>query len=426
MIVDIHLRFEGFGNSEGHCHVRFCRPAIGKPLVIVASQYLDYLGASVTNAAETIIEKVFYLVANREVERVRFDFPLPLYEEWDADVNMFDRVLCFLSPHKYRDRFSRKKLDIQAIHEKVIWIEHHPGDNRGGLAHEARIFHVKLDEHGRPQRSHPSAPELYALTGVMKEDLLPESPSLPEAQGSDKARRVFQSAEVKYKRLSLHSVRWTADLVAALPSLLASDKAYKGTDDEAEEQTIHELIVRFFATRLPAPDRLRKNYPFPESMFLHARGRPKHVDFVLFDAEGHNIDAALEVKRTSKSKAFRAAVQKDIARLLLASRFLQCACYFLIVGDAQVVLDKLARTEKYLSFADDETDRDRFFDVVHDDFDAEYQAYLSTARISEGSSRLQGMKVDETRIVALWQISAMPYALSLHRPYRYEVKKVRS
>jgi hypothetical protein len=106
MLKDIHLRFVGFHASTGRCQIRLARLGRDKPLVIVCSQYKNYYGTSVTNALEIIAETLFYQIANNQVDGVSFDMSLPIYEEWHADVNFFDKILAKIFPEKYGGRFS--------------------------------------------------------------------------------------------------------------------------------------------------------------------------------------------------------------------------------------------------------------------------------------------------------------------------------
>ena len=149
MLKNIHLRFFGFHGSAGRCQIRPARLGKDKPLVIVCGQYKNYYGTSVTNALEIIAETLFYQIANNQVDGVSFDKPLPVYEEWHADVNLFDKILTKIFPAKYGDRFSTRRLNIPEIFREIVWIENYPIDIKG-FSFEKHVSVVTLNDFGSP------------------------------------------------------------------------------------------------------------------------------------------------------------------------------------------------------------------------------------------------------------------------------------
>src|SRR5262245_15363199 len=299
MIVDIHLRFNGFHGTDGRCHIRFCKASHAMPLVIVCSQYKDYFGTSVTNAVETIARKVLYLVANDEIDDVRFDFELPLYDEWHDDVMLFDKLLVRLSPAKYRARFMSRKLQIEEVFSRIISLEHYP-EGWGTSDNEMRYCRVTLDENGHPAWSDVSDAWLKQHTGMSIQELLIDGSQLALHRTNGRARQVYQSSEITLKRSGLQIIRWTEELVAGLPALLSGRRARIGqaSDEDISEDTVRDLITDIFASRLPSTNFFKPNFNFSEALGIKARGRPKNLNFAIFDPAGQELDAILELKRT--------------------------------------------------------------------------------------------------------------------------------
>jgi hypothetical protein len=426
MIVDIHLRFKGFHGSDGRCHVRFCKASHATPLVIICSQYKDYRGTSVTNAAKIIAEKVFYLVANNEIDDIRFDFELPVYDEWDHDVTLFDKLLVRLSPAKYWARFMTRKLQIDEIFSRIIWIEHYP-EGWGSSGNERRYKRVELDKDGHPGWSALSDAWLTQHTGMSSAELLIDSNQLTLHRTDGQVRQAYQSSEVTLKRSSLQIVRWTEELVANLPAMLASHRARIGhaPHEDISESTVRDLITGMFASRLPSANFFKSDFNFSEALGITARGRPKNMDFAIFDPAGRELDAILELKRTStKTPALGTGVAKDVARLLLLSRRFRCPCYLLVCGDIVFIREQLDRPDGMFSFDEHPSFMDRHFSVGAHGFDREYGELLDRFGILQGATRLQGMKANSHSSVLLWQVSADKHGLSSNRPYRYDIHAV--
>lgn len=70
MIKDLHFSFPGFSGTTGYCHLRVAMKSTESKIVIVCSQYKNYYGTSVTNAVETIAQKFFYDVANKNIANI--------------------------------------------------------------------------------------------------------------------------------------------------------------------------------------------------------------------------------------------------------------------------------------------------------------------------------------------------------------------
>lgn len=426
MIVDIHLRFNGFHGSDGRCHVRFCKASHATPLIVVCSQYRDYSGTSVTNAVEIIAKKVFYLVANNEIDDVRFDFEVPVYDEWDEDVTLFDKLLVSLSPTRYRGRFMSRKLNVEEIFSRVIWIEHYP-QGWGQSDQKRRYKRVEMDENGHPSWSGLSDVWLRQHTGMSVAELLIDSNQLTLHRTDGRVRQVYQSSEITLKRSSLQIVRWTEELVANLPALLAGHRARIGhaLHEDISESTVRDLIAGMFASRLPSANFFKSDFNFSEALGIKARGRPKNMDFAIFDPAGRELDAILELKRTStKTPKLGAGVTKDVARLLLLSRRFHCPCYLLVCGDIDVIREQLDRPNGMFSFDEHPSFMDNHFAVDSQSFDREYSELLKQFGIVQGATRLQGMRPAGHSSVLLWQVAADMQALSTNRPYRYDIYAV--
>lgn len=425
MIVDIHLRFNGFHGTDGRCHVRFCKASHATPLVIVCSQYKDYFGTSVTNAVEIIAQKVLYLVANNEVDDIRFDFELPMYEEWDEDANLFDKLLVLLFPSKYRGRFQARKLKIHEVFSKIVWIEHYP-QGCGPREDESDYQRVELDENG-PSWSGLSENWLIEHTGMSSAELLIASEQLVLHRTDGRVHKAYQSSEVTLKRSGLQIVRWTEELVAGLPALLTGHRARIGhpSHEDIPESTVRDMIASLFASRLPSSNFFKADFNFSAALGIATRGRPKNLDFAIFDPAGRELDAVLELKRTSaKTPNLGGAVSKDVARLLLLSRRFRCPCYLLVCGDIAAIREQLDRPNGMFSFDDHPSHMDQHFSVSSQRFDREYSGLLDQFGIEQGSTRLQGMKTDTHSSVLLWQVSADLHGLSTNRPYRYDIYAV--
>lgn len=426
MIVDIHLRFNGFHGSDGRCHIRFCKESHAMPLVVVCSQYKDYYGTSVTNAFEIIAEKVCYLVANNEVDDIRFDFELPLFDQWDQDVNLFDKLLASLFPSKYRARFLTRKLKIEEVFNHIIWIEHYTEDCFGPDG-ERRLHRSEFDEDDAPVWSTVSDPWLRRHTGMSGAELLVEGDQLVLHRTDGRVRKATMSSEVTRTRPGLQVVPWTEELVEGLPAMLSAHRVNlkHSTHDDADEAIVQSMIVSIFANRLPSANFFKRNYKFSEKMGIKTVGREKNFDFAIFDPTGTKIDAILELKKTSaNSSALAAGVKKDVARLLLLSHLFGCPCYLLVCGDLEIIRQQLQKPDGMLSFDDHPISMDRHFAVKAQRFDREYRGLLEQFGIEQGATRLQGMNTDRHSSALLWQVSADMHTLSSNRPYRYDIYAV--
>ena len=425
MLIDTHLEFNGFHGSPGKCHVRFCQLAKDKPLVIVCSQYQNYFGTSVTNAFETIVEDIFYLIANQKFSNVRFDFELPIIREWNGDVNIFDKVLAQLFPRKYLPRFTQQKLEIGKVFQRIVWIEHYSAADKL-WGQERRYWKVKWNGTGNPARfGFSSEKSLIEETGYTSEELLIENFSLDLQKGNVKRR--YEPVEVLQKHPGHQVIRWTEKLVASLLPMLSAQRSLMGKEnkDDLDESVIQSEIERLFALFLPSNGLFERNYNFAQWGEIGQKGRPKNVDFAIFEPEGRGIDAILEVKRTSsKTRALGSAVRKDLARLLILSRQYQCSCYLLVCGNTQAINAELAIEDGLFSFVDNDKDRDKYFKIAPSHFDREYRTLLRKFDIERGATRLQGVKSDSCNSVVLWQVTADMTKLTTNRPYLCDIKTV--
>lgn len=427
MLKDIHLRFTGFHGSAGRCQIRLARPQNNKPLVIVCSQYKNYHGTSVTNALEIIAETLFYQIANDNIEGVSFETPIPIYEEWHADVNVFDKLLARVHPTKYGARFSTRRLNIPEIFARIVWIENYPTDVKT-FSFEKHVSVVTLDASGRPTwHGRPTAEWLNKKTGFAIEELLPLDETL-DLDAIETKMETFPKSEEELRSFpGYHHVRWTKELVDFLPGLLSSARAYRGREDSSdlEELSVHDELEKFLAVKLPARELFTREFSFSKKLGIHTVGKEKAVDFALFTPEGNVVDSLLEVKRTSsKSPNLHAEVMKDIARLLLLSQRFRCSCYLLVCGDREVINTELAKADNYLSLVDDDPSRERRYSVSANNFDSEYQALIAQFQIGIGYSRLQGKNESGPNLTVLWQITVDEATLQMHRPYEFNLSGV--
>jgi hypothetical protein len=424
MLKDIHLRFVGFHGSAGRCQIRLARLGRDKPLVIVCSQYKNYHGTSVTNALEIIAETLFYQIANNQVDGVSFDMPLPIYEEWHADVNFFDKILAKTFPEKYGGRFSTRRLNIPEIFSKIVWIQNYPVDTRW-FSFEKHVSVVTLNDSGSPTwQGRPTAKWLIEKTGFDIDALLPQDDSLDLDAVESKIETLPQSEEELRSIPGYHHVRWTEEIVRFLPGLLSSARAYRGRTDQSdlEELSVHDEIEKFLAIKLPARELFTRVFQFSKELGIYKGGKEKAIDFALFTPEGDRVDSLLEVKRTSsKSAGLQSEVTKDIARLLLLSQRFHCSCYLLICGNMNVIRNELAKLDKYISLVDEDPSRDRQFSVPSENFDKEYRSLIDRFQIATGFSRLQGENSSGSNLAILWQIAANRDNLRMHRPYEFNL-----
>jgi len=427
MLKNIHLRFFGFHGSAGRCQIRLARLGKDKPLVIVCSQYKNYYGTSVTNALEIIAETLFYQIANNQVDGVSFDKPLPVYEEWHADVNLFDKILAKIFPAKYGDRFSTRRLNIPEIFREIVWIENYPIDIKG-FSFEKHVSVVPLNDFGSPTwHGRPTAKWLIEKTGFDIDALLPPDDSLNLDAVESKIETLPKSEEELRSIPGYHHVRWTEEIVRFLPGLLSSARAYRGRHDQSdlEELSVHDEIEKFLAVKLPARELFTREFQFSKELGIYEGGKEKAVDFALFTPEGDRVDSLLEVKRSSsKSAGLQSEVTKDIARLLLLSQHFRCSCYLLVCGNVDVIRNELAKIDRYISLVDEDPSRDREFSVSSDDFDKEYRSLLYRFQIATGFSRLQGENSSGANITVLWQIATSKDNLRTHRPYEFNLSGI--
>jgi len=427
MLVDVHFRFDGNWGSVGKCHLRFCQFSEDKPLVIVCSQYKNYLGTSITNAVHRIAEAAFYRVASRKIEGLRFDFELPVFQEWHDDVNLFDRALAALFQRKYGRRFTTQKLNIKEIFDRIVWIEHYPKGWASGMD-ESRYQIVKLDDSGSPIWSGRRSDNWFCeTTGYTTEELLISDGSLDLNKVEGRPRKMYESAEILQKRPGYQVIRWTEDVVAGLSSMLSSDLTYKGRpdSDDVKEGTVHDGIEKILAIKLPARGLFQTDFDFSKLLGISVVTKQKSADFAIFRPDGKTVDAILEVKRTSaNANALKKEICKDIARLLMLSRRLKCACYLLVYGNTKLIRSQLDNCDGYLAFDDHDSYRDRHFSVADIKVAAEYQKLLRAFDIKEGSSRLQGIKSNGPNSVVLWQVSDEMSRLEVNRPYRCNIEGV--
>jgi hypothetical protein len=424
MILDIHLRYQ-HARGLGKCHVRVCRAANEMPLVFVCSQYRNYYGISVTNAVQSIVDALFHHIANERIENLRFDFELPLIQRWHDDANMFDKALVRVLPEKYKRRFITECLDLSKIFEQVIWLEHYSADRQKGCF-QRTLNVVKLDDSWHPHWSgSPSEEWLVENTGFSSEELLPSEKDLDLKAVEQRPMAWYEPAEILRSKPGFHAIRWTENLVSNLPGILSAARFYKGssTEDDLQELSIHDEIRRLFAVQFPSPKLFATEFYVSENFYRYTEGTPKKIDIAIFKPESDDIDSFLEVKRTSsKTQNLKSEVLQDIARLLLLSRNFRCACYLLVCGNTKSINSQLGAIEEYVSFQDHCSYRDKHFAIDVNQLSGEYKSLLEMSGISEGSSRLQGMKTDGSNSVLLWQVCADMSALSLNPPYKCNIK----
>jgi hypothetical protein len=425
MLVDINLRFDGFWGSVGKCHMRFCQFSEDKPLVIVCSQYRNYSGTSVTNAFETIVETAFYHVANRKIENVQFDFELPIFDVWHDDTNRFDKALAYLFPRKYVERFKSKKLDIQKIFQRIVWIEHYP--ENFGLGSSDRMFRiVKMNDSGRYENGgQPTNAWLIEKTGYTSDDLLIGAGDLDLHRLEGRPRQSYNSAEALQQLPGYQVIRWTEEIVQHLPAALERTLGATGggNSGDLQEGEVHREITQILTTKLPARRLFQNNFDFSRLIGLSVVTREKNVDFAIFKPNGKDVDSILEVKRTSsKTRSLKKDVCKDIARLLMLSRYLKCTCYLLVWGNIKSINEQLGSCDGYLSFEDHPSFQDRHFVVSSLKNDSEYRALLDSFHIIKGATRLQGFKNYGPNRVLLWQVTADMEKLENNRPYKCNIE----
>jgi hypothetical protein len=421
MLKDIHFRFTGFHGSAGRCQIRLARLSKDKPLVIVCSQYKNYYGTSVTNALEIIVEALFYQVAINKISGVAFDDPLPVFEEWHADANVFDKLLARMHPAKYGHRFSVRRLNIQEIFSRIVWVENYPQDIKS-FSFEKHLSVVTLDASGSPTwHGRPTEKWLEEKTGFGIDELLPKDESL-DLDSIEAKIETYPTAEEELQSFpGYHQVRWTKELLDFLPGLLSSARAYRGRsgNDDLEELSIHDEIEKFLAVKLPARELFEREFKFSKKLDIYVKGKEKAVDFALFAPDGDVIDSLLEVKRTSSASSdLLDEVMKDLARLLLLSKRFRCSCYLLVCGDAEVIESELSKMA-YLSLTDEDKLRDQQYSISSADFDTEYGALLERFDIQDGASKLQGKTKSGSNLSILWQIGVAQAELHMHRPYAF-------
>lgn len=423
MLFDIHLRHRS-GSAYGKCHIRVCRVKSAGPIVFVCSQYRNYNGISVTNAAEEIIDTLFHEIANRNIEQLSFEFKLPLIQRWHEDVNLLDKALARLFPKKYERRFSTERLDLFRMFKHVIWLEHYAAEQYGGNM----LQKVELDEHWHPNRvGRPSEDWLIEHTGLSSPELLPSPQELDLAVIEGRPREWYAKSEVLQSKPGFHVIRWGDMLARYLPSFLTETRFFKGDEVNSDlpEGSIHEKISRMFAKEFPSPQLFKSEHYVSERFYSYTGGTPKKIDFAIFKPEGGKIDAFLEVKRTSSSSAdLRAGIMQDMARLLLLSRNFRCACYLLVCGDTNTIHSQLGDITDCMSFDDHCSFRDRHFQVPYKYLTDEYKELLLDSAIVDASTRLHGMRSDGSNRVMLWQVAA-DLSLLVESPiYRCDIKAV--
>jgi len=426
MLTDLHLRFDGFWGSLGQCHIRLCQNGDGKPLIITCSQYNNYVGTSVTNALESVAKALFHHIANGKIENVRFNFELPIIDEEHPDVNLLDRALMWLAPKKYRPRFITKKLDIPKIFEQVVWLEHYP-PNRSSMR-ERHLRRVQMSSTGAPVWHGLQQEEWFiGNLGYSTKDLIPPDKDLDLAKISLQAKELYESGEVLEHFDNFQVIYWVGDLVKYLPAMLTAHRVHlgQGYGDDIREISAHDEIEKLFASRFPSRNTVKRDFNFPKELDHGTKGRPKNVDFAILDPSGKNIDALIEVKRTSsKSHALKREVDKDLARLLLLSQQLDCPCYLLVCGDTTSIQAQLENCDAYLSFEFHPSFQDRHFSTSSIRCTSEYEDLLTSTQIKRGHTRLQGIKSEGPNSVMLWQVAANMHRLTNNRPYRFRIDGV--
>ncbi|MDD9320132.1 hypothetical protein M0O54_08345 [Acinetobacter lactucae] len=149
MIKDLHFSFPGFSATTGYCHLRVAMKSTESKMVIVCSQYKNYYGTSVTNAVETIAEKFFYDVANKNI--VNIEIPnLSEYKIFSKDRNLLTRLLIKLKLLNDKNQSKKIYLNIPELFNNILWIERYPLDT-GLREFEDDCRLVKMDEQFNPQ-----------------------------------------------------------------------------------------------------------------------------------------------------------------------------------------------------------------------------------------------------------------------------------
>ena len=421
MLKDIHFEFTGFHGSRGRCQIRLARHGNNKPLVVVCSQYRNYSGTSITNAHEIIAADLLCKLANREIADVVLDGPLPVFREWHDDANLLDKALVRLFPSKYGERFESVRLNVPSVFSNIVWLENYPAQpDRHTITNRCHLV-TRGDDgcpvwHGRPPDDW-----LMRKTGFKLAELLPADEAL-DLHIFEKATHDVVTSSVEVQSLpGYNSIRWTVEMLELLPSLLDAARARcrRRTIADLEESVIQYELEQFFAVQLPARELFDREYPFSKELGIHERGREKAVDFVLRTPLGRGIHAIIEVKRTSsRSSRLFSAVKNAPARRVLRSDHYACDCDIVVCGDQTIIADELGQMPDLLSLDDDDTKRDRRFELTPADFAAEYHTLLN-GRTLTASSRLQGKRDHGTNQVVLWQVTGCRRELHTHRPYTF-------
>ncbi|WP_044103764.1 hypothetical protein [Acinetobacter pittii] len=149
MIRDLHFSFPGFSGTTGYCHLRVAMKSTESKIVIVCSQYKNYYGTSVTNAVETIAQKFFYDVANKNIANIEIP-NLSEYIVTYKDISFFTKLLISLKLLKEKRESKKIYLNIPGLFNNIVWIERYPlGTGLKEFEDDCRL--VKMDEQFNPQ-----------------------------------------------------------------------------------------------------------------------------------------------------------------------------------------------------------------------------------------------------------------------------------
>lgn len=420
MLKDLHFRFTGFHGSRGRCHIRLIRAAGDKPLVIVCSQYINYYGTSVTNAVETIAKKLFYDIANKHIEGDDICSHLCIHRWWDSDVNLFDKLLSFIFPQKYKSRFSSLRIDLVEYFSKIVWVENYP-ETFSVYSGKKHLAIVKMSNNGYPNWFGINDNLFFKETGFTISEVLPDDDELD----LNKVELKIDYAKYDVDELGNwqgYSIRrWTKKIVEQLPERLSAFRHEHSIDNEEDisELSIQDQISKFFCVELPAPELFEREFKFSKILGINVKGKEKSTDFVIYKPN-REIDSLLEVKRTSfYNNNLVNEIKKDIARLILLSDKLHCYCYFLLYGNVNLLEKELLKLDKYLSLNDEISFMKKEFLINGGDFKSEYDELIKFRNINKGHTMLQGKKLNQKNGVFLWQVAVNKEMLTLHRGYEF-------
>ena len=439
MLKDLHFKFIGFHGSDGACHIRLAKAEKDKPLIIVCSQYKNYYGTSVTNALELISEKLFYEIANNQIEGVSFDFKLPIYEKWHSDVNAFDRVLTKVLPNKYHHRFKDKLLDIVKIFKEIIWIEHYP-EEVGLLQDTATVSIVSLNENGSPNWQHGMSKNVYEHLGFKPDDLFitgndidfervrnySESKTIQPSNASSKEIVEFETISSDNDISDFRQCRWINNLLDLLPSKLHIESSEIGDEDDSslDEKYVHRNISQILALKMPAFDLFGRDYPISRNLEIYKKGREKECDFVIYKPHNKISHSLIEVKRTSElNSSLKTGVSQDIAKLVLCSQKMNCYTYLLVCGDSDIINSQLS-----ILLGESITNTKKTFELsvsslkfANKDLTSEYFGYLENFQIESVFIKNQGFSENNGSSVFIWEISHQSKLIGSQRPYEFQI-----